>query len=79
MSDKLNKQRNEYFKDTVVPELKKEGIHIKVLNGGSYRLLKGMRTLDYYPASGKYHNIVTNVRGILTEGTSEELIVIFNQ
>lgn len=62
MSKKTNKLNVEYFINIVKPKLEENFVWVRELNGGSFRLsLKG-KTIDYYPGSGKYHNIDKDVR-----------------
>lgn len=63
MSRKIKQDLVKYFESTVKKELINNKATVKTLNGGSYRIFyKGIH-IDYYPGSGKYHNITNNIRG----------------
>lgn len=75
-SIKIKQGLVEYFEKIVKPKLITQGVMIKLLTGGSYRLIYKGKTVDYYPSSGKYHNISINSRGVCNNW-DEDIIKLF--
>ncbi len=63
MSRKTNKMEVEYFLKINKPELEKRYGVVKEINAGSFRIAIKNKRIDYYPSSGKYHDIIKDERG----------------
>lgn len=63
MSLKVKKKIREERTNTMlglVFELKEAGIEVFELTPYQYRLIQGNKRIDYFPTSGKYHDLNTN-------------------
>jgi hypothetical protein len=48
-----------------IVDLEEAGIEVFKLNDYQYRFVKEGHKIDYYPTSGKYHDITLNKRGMI--------------
>ena len=76
---KVNKQMREDRVKSIfahIIDLKEAGIESFKLNDYQYRFVKDGHKIDYYPTSGKYHDITLNKRGTIP---AFKLITLFKE
>jgi hypothetical protein len=46
-------------------DLEENGVEVFKINDYQYRFVKGVQRIDYFPTSGKYHDITLNKWGMI--------------
>lgn len=78
-NDKVKKQMRDDRVNSIyahIIDLKEAGIESFKLNEYQYRFVKDNHRIDYFPTSGKYHDITLNKRGTIA---AFKLITLFKE